>query len=148
MPINPTTPGPAHPAGPVDPAIMAARYGRGNGGSRRGLAVAGVVAALLLIGAVVLQATALSRPSVRTEDLGFTVQDATRVTVRFNVITDPGATVRCTVGALNESFTQVGFREAVIGPVSARTTSHQVEVTTTELATTGSVDSCAIVDGE
>ncbi|QDC23955.1 DUF4307 domain-containing protein [Georgenia yuyongxinii] len=148
VPTNPTTPGPAHPAGPVDPAIMAARYRHGAGAPRRGLVVAGVVAVLLLIGAVVLQATTLTRPSVRTEDLGFTVHDATRTSVRFNVITNPGTTVRCTVGALNTSFTEVGFREVVIGPVSARTTSHQVDVTTTELATTGSVDTCAVVDGD
>ncbi len=127
---------------------MNARYGRRPGapGSRRGLIVAAVLAAALVIAGIVWQATSLAGTTVHTEGVGFTVQDPTRTTVRFNLITDKGATVRCTLTALNTNFTQVGFREVVIGPVPAAVTAHEVDVTTTELATTGSVSTCEVVD--
>ncbi|GAA4421964.1 hypothetical protein GCM10023169_15660 [Georgenia halophila] len=128
-----------------DPAIMAARYGRTRTG-RRGIVVAAVVAVLLVGGGIGVQASNLGRPSVMTDSLGFTVQDATRTTVRFSVRTDPGTTVRCSVVALNETFTQVGFREVEIGPVAQQRTAHEVDVTTTELATTGGVEECTIID--
>jgi hypothetical protein len=133
----------------VDPAIMAARYGhRAAHPSRRAVIIAAVVAALLVVGAVVLQTmSSLTRTSVTYEDLGFTVQDPGRVSVRFNLITDPGTTVRCTLTALNQTFTEVGFKEVVIGPVSAARTAHEADVTTTEPAVTGSVKSCEVVDG-
>jgi hypothetical protein len=124
---------------------MAARYG-GAGSGRRGLIVGGVVAALLVAGGLAVQASNLTRPTVMAENVGFTVNDVSSTTVRFNLRTDPGATVSCTLVALNESFTQVGFREVELGPFDERTTSHQVDVTTTELATTGSVEGCEILD--
>lgn len=141
MPASPDLP----PAG-VDPAIMAARYGRAPEPHvrRRRLVLAGVLAAVLVVGGIVVQAIGLNRPSVSIQDLGFTVESPTSTTVRFNVVTDPGTTVRCTLIALNENFTEVGFREVVVGPVDAGTTSHEAVVTTSELATTGSVKSCEI----
>jgi hypothetical protein len=128
-----------------DPDVMAARYGAARPG-RRGLVVGGVVAALLVAGGLGIQASNLARPTVIADNLGFTVNDESSTTVRFNLRTDPGATVSCTLVALNESFTQVGFREVELGPFAERTTSHEVEVTTTELATTGSVEGCQILE--
>ncbi|MPV38108.1 DUF4307 domain-containing protein [Georgenia subflava] len=131
-----------------DPAIMAARYGEAPSAQarRRGFVAAAVVAGLLILGGVAVQAANLTQPVVTTENLGFTVNDATSTTVRFNVRTDPGTSVRCTLVALNDGFTEVGFRTLELGPVDERVSSHQVDVPTTELATTGSVDSCEIVD--
>ncbi|MCK6210980.1 DUF4307 domain-containing protein [Georgenia sp. EYE_87] len=139
-----TEPAAPRPAG-GDPAVMAARYG-GVGSGRRGLILAGVVTALLVAGGLAVQASNLTRPTVMAENVGFTVNDASSTTVRFNLRTDPGTTVSCTLVALNESFTQVGFREVELGPFDEPATSHQVDVTTTELATTGSVDGCQILD--
>ncbi|MHB1064896.1 MAG: DUF4307 domain-containing protein [Georgenia sp.] len=143
MPASPDVP----PPGGVDPAIMAARYGQPPAPQtrRRRLVVTAVLATVLIAAAVLVQAVGLSRPSVSSQDLGFTVDGPTRTTVRFNIITDPGTTVRCSLIALNESFTEVGFRVVVVGPVDARTTSHEAVVTTSEPATTGSVSSCEIV---
>lgn len=139
-----TEPAAPRPAG-GDPAVMAARYGGASSG-RRGLIVGGVVAALLVAGGLAVQASNLTRPAVIAENVGFTVKDASSTTVRFNLSADPGTTVACTLVALNESFTQVGFREVELGPFDERTTPHQVDVTTTELATTGSVEGCEILD--
>jgi hypothetical protein len=124
---------------------MAARYG-GAGSGRLGLIVGGVAAALLVAGGLAIQASNLTRPTVIAENVGFTVNDPSSTTVRFNLRTDPGTTVSCTLVALNESFTQVGFSEVELGPFDEGATSHQVDVTTTELATTGSVESCQILD--
>lgn len=134
--------------GPVDDDVVAARYGRGPSAAtrRRRLVAAVVAAALLLAAAVALQAASLREPSVEVENLGFTVEDASSTTVRFSLLTAPGTTATCTLVALNESFTQVGFRQVTVGPVTAERTSHKAVVTTTELATTGSVESCRVVD--
>jgi hypothetical protein len=139
-----TQPAAPRPTG-GDPDVMAARYG-GAGSGRRGLVIGAVVAALLVAGGLAIQASNLTRPTVIAENLGFTVNDPSSTTVRFNLRADPGSTVSCTVVALNESFTQVGFRKVDLGPFDERTTSHQVEVTTTELATTGSVEGCQLLD--
>lgn len=147
MPTTPPAPGPRPPAD-VDPAIMAARYGRRPAHNRRGVIVAAVVAALVVLAALAWQASGgLNRTAVNTQDLGFTVNDGSSVTVRFNLLTEPGATVRCTLNALNDTFTEVGFKEVVIGPVRAARTAHEAEVTTTEPAVTGSVKSCEVVGG-
>lgn len=138
-----TEPAAQRPTG--DPAVMAARYGGARSG-RRGLVAAGVVAALLVAGGLGVQASNLTKPTVVAENLGFTVEGPGATTVRFNLRTEPGATVRCTLVALNESFTEVGYREVKIGPVDKQVTSHQVEVATTELATSGSVQQCRILD--
>jgi hypothetical protein len=138
-----TEPAAQRPGG--DPAVMAARYGGARAG-RRGLVVLAVIAALLVAGGLAVQVSNLTRPAVVVDNLGFTVEDAGTTTVRFNLRAQPGSTVSCTVVALNESFTQVGFREVEIGPVDERVTSHQVQVATTERATTGSVDQCRTVD--
>ncbi|MFC7404924.1 DUF4307 domain-containing protein [Georgenia alba] len=129
----------------VDPAIMAARYGRTRT-SRRTVVLAAILATLVVGAGLGVQAANLTRPSVMTDDLGFTVHDATRTTVRFAVRTEPGTTVRCALVALNTNHTQVGYREVEIGPSPEQTTSHVVDVTTTELATTGSVEECSIID--
>ncbi|WP_052436654.1 DUF4307 domain-containing protein [Georgenia sp. SUBG003] len=128
-----------------DPAVMAARYGGARRG-RRGLVVLAVVAALLVVGGLAVQASNLTRPAVVADNLGFTVEDAGTTTVRFNLRAQPGSTVTCTVIALNESFTEVGFREVEIGPLDEQVTSHQVHVATTEKATTGSVEQCRTLD--
>ncbi|GAA4288735.1 DUF4307 domain-containing protein [Georgenia daeguensis] len=136
---------PAAPRPPGDPAVMAARYG-GAGSGRRGLVAGGVVAALLVAGGLAVQASNLWQPTVIAENVGFTVNDPSSTTVRFNLRVEAGTTVSCTVVALNESFTQVGFREVELGPFDQRTTPHEIDVTTTELATTGSVEGCEILD--
>lgn len=149
MAVSPEAPSGGDAPSGVDAAVMAARYGRsGAGPARSQLVVAAVVAGVILVAVVVVQALSLGRPAVTSQDLGFTVESPTLTTVRFNLITDPGTTVRCTLTALNESFTEVGFREVVVGPVGGRTTSHEAAVTTSELATTGSVSSCEILDAD
>ena len=144
MTASPQTP---QPDG-VDHAIMAARYGQPASDQvrRRRRTIIGVIVGLVLVAAIIVQAVGLSRPSVVTEYLGFTVESPTQTSVRFNVITEPGTTLRCTIVAVNESFTEVGWREVVVGPVTETTTSHEALVTTSEMATSGSVNTCEIVD--
>ncbi|UNX55619.1 DUF4307 domain-containing protein [Georgenia sp. TF02-10] len=147
-PTVPTTPrpGPPAPSGSgVDPAIMAARYGGARRGRPGRIAVAGLV--VLLIALVAILAAGLGRPTATAEHVGYTVQGDDAVSVRFNVITDPGTTVTCRVVAVNDSFAQVGFREVTLGPAPSRMTSHETEVRTTERASAAHVDGCSVVDG-
>jgi len=128
----------------VDPAIMAARYA-GTATSRRTIVLAALAAGVLLAAGIAVQAANLWRPAVMWDDLGFTVQDETTTTVRFSVRTEPGSTVSCSLVAVNTTYAQVGYREVELGPVPEQTTAYEMDVTTTELATSGSVDECRIL---
>lgn len=130
-----------------DPAIMAARYGAPVSPRTRRTRVLLAAAAAAVVGGslLALQIANLGEPVAVAENLGFTVEDATTTQVRFNLRTEPGATVRCTIVALNENFTEVGYANVRIGPVVEALTSHRVDLPTTELATTGSVKGCDIV---
>ncbi len=64
----------------------------------------------------------------------------------FEVTKPKEATVTCTVTALSESYAEVGVRTVEVGPADAATRRVTVTVQTTELAVTGVVDSCELVE--
>ena len=64
----------------------------------------------------------------------------------FEVTKPRESTVTCTVTALSESYAQVGVRTVEVGPSDAATRRVTVTVQTTELAVTGTVESCELVE--
>jgi hypothetical protein len=82
------------------------------------------------------------RDPVTFADVGFSVTSAESVEVTFDVSMPPGTEAVCTVTALSRNFAEVGAVDVEVGPDTARTVRHTVTVATTELATTGVVDSC------
>ena len=123
------------------------RYGAPPSARRRTLARAGTAAlgAVAVAGAVWVGVGAGS-PAVRWEDVGYVVRGPDRVDVTFRVVKDPGATATCTVTALSQSYAEVGVVTTTVGPADGRVVEQTVPVATQELAVTGVVDRCEVVE--
>jgi len=104
-----------------------------------------VLAAVGLAVVVVIGLRYASEP-VRHKVVGFDVVDSERVDVTFELSMDPGTTARCTIDALAESYAQVGTLDVTVGPVDTLESRWTATVATSELATTGVIESCAVVD--
>ncbi|WNB85036.1 DUF4307 domain-containing protein [Cellulomonas sp. ATA003] len=129
------------------PRTPAGRYGpevspRRRAATRVGMAAlgAGAVALAVWIG------LGAGNPEVSWEDVGYSVQGPERVDVTFRVTKDADATASCTLTALSQSYAQVGVVTATVGPASGRVVEQTVPVATQELAVTGVVDGCEIVE--
>lgn len=76
---------------------------------------------------------------------GYRVESATSTTVTVLVTRDPGTdTAVCRVRALDRSFGEVGSVEIDVAPSRSRTVRVVVDVPTTRLAVTGTVDECVV----
>jgi hypothetical protein len=125
------------------PRPPAGRYGPEPTPARRRLTIAGIVAtAVVGVGITVWIGLGQAATPVRYETFGFKVVSSEQVDVTIQVSMKPGTQARCTIDALSENFAQVGTVDVVVGPndqLEGRTT---VSVATSELATTGIVESC------
>lgn len=131
-----------------DEESLEERYGPGLDARqrrRRTVAIAVVVAVLGLATVVWLAVGAFSVP-VRTMDRGFDIVDETAIDVTFVVVKDAGATVTCRVHALNPSFAEVGVKDVLVGPAEDAAVQVTTRVATSELATTGLVQWCEVVE--
>ena len=136
MSESPATRPPAGRYGP-EPTARSARRGR----------IGIVVAAVVGIAVVVWIGLAMAGQPVSYKDVGFHVDGSRSVDVTFEVTKPKESTVTCTVTALSESYAEVGVRTVEVGPADAATRRVTVPVQTTELAVTGIVDSCELVEG-
>ena len=128
------------------PRPPAGRYGPAPGAHRRtaGRVGLGALLALGIAGAVWVGV----RPGVDTvtwTDVGYSVHGPDRVDVTFEVVKDPDVTARCTVQALSTAYAEVGVVTVTVGPDDARSVRRTVPVATQELAVTGIVDRCEVV---
>jgi hypothetical protein len=85
-----------------------------------------------------------SRSPVQWTDVGFHIVSDQRIDVVYDVHKDPGATVTCTLRALDVSKATVGTADVVIGPTTSDTTRRTDTVRTSALAVTGIVRTCAV----
>jgi hypothetical protein len=127
--------------------LLQDRYGRRSPGWRNPLVLVSLALLVALVLAFIGWVTILDRPRVTWEDVGFNVRSDADVQVTFDVGLHGGTTVAvCSVHALNELGTEVGRKDVVIdrpatgGPNPQRV---RVSLTTSELATTGLVESCS-----
>jgi hypothetical protein len=139
-----TAPQPA-PGTPARPP--AGRYGPEPTVRRRRLAIA-AIAALAVVGLAVVVAIGIRFASepVRHKLVGFDVVDSERVDVTFEVSMEPGTVAECTVDTMADSYAQVGTLDVTVGPVDTLESRWTVSVATSELATTGVVESCRVVE--
>ncbi len=126
------------PAGRYGPEPTARSVRRG----RLALVTAGVLGVAL----VVWIGLSLAGRPVSWKDVGFHVQGPQAIDVTFEVTKPKEATVRCTVTALSESYAQVGVRSVDVGPADTATRRVTVTVQTSELAVTGTVEPCELLD--
>jgi hypothetical protein len=132
---SPATRPPAGRYGP-EPTARSARRGR------LGLVLAGVLGVAL----VVWVGLNLAGQPVSWKDVGFHVEGPRAIEVTFEVTKPKESTVTCTVSALSESYAQVGVRTVEVGPADSATRRVTATVQTTELAVTGTVEPCTLVE--
>ncbi|WP_298459499.1 DUF4307 domain-containing protein [uncultured Cellulomonas sp.] len=129
------------------PRTPAGRYGPAPDPRRRRWARAGMVA----LGAAALAFSVwvglgAGSPEVTWDDVGYTVRGPEVVDITFRVVKEPGATASCTLTALSSSYAQVGVTTVEVGPSQGRVVEQTVPVATQELAVTGIVDRCEVLD--
>ena len=124
---------------------LEARYRRTRSGTRRERLLGWIVGVGLLLEATLWVwwggPDAHSTPP-QARDIGHEIVDDTTVVVLFEVSVDPGTPVTCGVEALNTAYSIVGWVQVDFPASDAFTSTHRVEVRTSELATTGLVSEC------
>jgi len=127
----------------VSENLLQQRYGLGSSRKRDrilAVSVAAVAIASFLVWAIWF--TIDDANKISTRDVGFTVIDEFSTEVVFEVSRNPGQAVVCDVQVLSQSYAVVGFKTLAVEPSASRSTVISTMVNTTELGTTGLVDSC------
>ena len=129
----------------MPPSALDERYGRtrATNRTRRVIAITVAGAFALVLGAWVVWA-ALDGESANLEfrDVAHEIVDDRTVEVTWQVTADPGTEVSCVVKAMNESFSDVGWKLIQLAPSDERTRVFTEPVRTTELAVTGLIYRC------
>ena len=123
--------------------ILQARYGLTKSRSRRktrNLAILGIALMTVIAG---LFGYANWNP-IEARDVGFRVQSPWQTELDFELQMPPGSIATCEFEALNNSFTQVGFRRAEFGPFETATTAHTIGINTYDEAVTALVRECRL----
>lgn len=126
-------------------AELETRYGRTPARRKRErlfLWIGAAVFVVVLAAWVVWAGLDGSKPSIETQDIGYSVNDEHSVTVRFQVSVPTGTATSCAVEALNETFTVVGWKVIDLPPSDQYTRSFTEDVRTSELSTTGLIYRC------
>ncbi|GAB2453967.1 DUF4307 domain-containing protein [Xylanimonas ulmi] len=125
------------PTPPVD------RYGRPARGSSRLAKVAVVVALAVAVALAAWFAVAqYQRSPIQADVVSFRVTSAEEIEIDFQVSMRPGTTAVCTVGALSESFAEVGSLRVPVGPSDSGAARYSVTVRTSQKADAAVVDGC------
>ncbi len=123
--------------------MLEQRYGHGTKRkSDRIFAISIAVFALVAFLVWALIFTIDDAQKITTRDVGFTVNDEFSTEVVFEVSRDPGREVLCDVQVLSQSYAVVGFKTVEVEASANRSSVISTIVNTTELGTTGLVDSC------
>jgi hypothetical protein len=131
-------------------AALSDRYGsarrRAPSQSRRWQILAAVIGILALSAIAAWYALAPSRTPVDPTTVSYDVVDSALTVTHMSVVPDSQRAIECAVQATNENEAVVGFREVTIAPDPAAhgaQPSHlRVEISTTQLAASGHVESC------
>lgn len=122
-----------------------ARYGRIRARTQRQRTLGRSLGLGILIVAVLVVwwvGTDPTSTQLQSRTIGYVIEDDSTVQVTFEVSVDAGTPVRCAIEALNTAYGVVGWVELDLPPTDAYTSSHRVDVRTSELATTGLVSEC------
>ena len=104
--------------------------------------VVGTVGILLGIALATWYALAREAAAITPQVTSYTVVDDARTVVDFDVRRPEGATVVCTVVALDERFATVGSQDLRVEAGADRTVHRQVTLRTTHRAVSGTVKDC------
>lgn len=124
---------------------LEARYGRTRSRTRREKILGISVGVAILLTATLWVwwvGTDPASTQLQTRTIGHQIVDETTVEVIFEVSVEAGTTVECGVEALNTAYGVVGWVQLELSPTDSFTSTHVVDVRTSELATTGLVSEC------
>jgi hypothetical protein len=121
-------------------APPAGRSGTLTPGGRKFAITLGALAILLAV--VYIAWSVWTVPTIRGKDVGFKIIDAEVTEFTFDVAKPQNMTVICSIDALNQSHAQVGTRDVVIGPADRFEQRFTVELRTTELPVSATVQTC------
>lgn len=121
--------------------LLASRYGQKPARDPKGFRRFATIGVTLLTITAMWFGVANYSP-VSYQNIGFRVISELQTEVDFELTKPVGATVVCSVEALNNAFATVGWVELEFGPNEFQTIRHTVSLNTTELAVTGLVDEC------
>jgi len=127
----------------VSENLLEQRYGVGT--TRRKDRVFAIIIGFLALVAFLVWAlifTLDDAQKISTREVGFTVNDEFSTEVVFEVTRQPGQKVICDVQVLSQSYAVVGFKTIAVEPSGNPSVVVSTVVNTTELGTTGLVDSC------
>jgi hypothetical protein len=127
----------------VSENLFEQRYGVGTTG-RKDRVFAIIIGSLALVAFLVwaLIFTIDDAQKINSRDVGFTVNDEFSTEVVFEITRQPGQKVICDVQVLSQSYAVVGFKTIAVEPSGNPSVVVSTVVNTTELGTTGLVDSC------
>ena len=123
--------------------LLEQRYGVGT--TRRKDRVFAIIIGSLALVAFLVWAVIFTiddAQKISTRDVGFTVNDEFSTEVVFEVTREPSQKVMCDVQVLSQSYAVVGFKTIAVEPSGNPSVVVSTVVNTTELGTTGLVDSC------
>ncbi len=120
------------------------RYGRRPSRPRRAVLVGAAAAVLVATVAWFGWAAYSGRDSATGTDVGFVVVDDSSVRVTFDVTRPKDKTAVCTVQALDTGFAVVGTVQVSVGPSASSVVRTTATVRTTNRATSGQVNGCAV----
>ena len=123
--------------------LLEQRYGVGT--TRRKDRVFAIIIGFLALVAFLVWAlifTIDDAQKINSRDVGFTVNDEFSTEVVFEITRQPGQKVICDVQVLSQSYAVVGFKTIAVEPSGNPSVVVSTVVNTTELGTTGLVDSC------
>ncbi len=145
-----TQPPPERGPGPTTPALAPppGRYGPATAHPpRRLLVVALTLLGLAGVGLAAWLGLRVGVVPVDWDDVGFRIEGDDRMEVTFDVTRpDPSRPASCVVEALNESHAQVGVVTVEVAASEATRVRLTTPVRTSELAVSGTVRSCRLVD--
>ena len=123
--------------------LLEQRYGVGTT-RRKDRVFAIIIGSLALVAFLVWAVifTVDDAQKISTRDVGFTVNDEFSTEVVFEVTREPSQKVMCDVQVLSQSYAVVGFKTIAVEPSGNPSVVVSTVVNTTELGTTGLVDSC------
>lgn len=123
--------------------LLEQRYGVGTT-RRKDRVFAILIGSLALVAFLVwaLIFTIDDAQKISTRDVGFTVNDEFSTEVVFEVTREPSQKVMCDIQVLSQSYAVVGFKTIAVEPSRNPSVVVSTVVNTTELGTTGLVDSC------
>ncbi|MDO5701080.1 MAG: DUF4307 domain-containing protein [Bowdeniella nasicola] len=119
------------------------RYGS-DGGKNRLLWLGGAIAAFIIGGWLIWQAVSLTQPQAHADLVNVTTHSPSSISVRFNVSSDVGESVRCTIHALNEHGVEVGVAE-VETVISSQPMTVEEDIVTTQEAVQATIESCQVM---